>query len=440
MFTQSEKSRNTTSKSERNSSPACSHVHAYKHETAHVSVVFAAGLGIEVSGGNPCLGNHCSAGCTKGHCNSPRAGQPKCQSEWWSLDLCKKACDFEHRHCANRSGCSLDEGYCLGVPSGMPLCQPGWWHPATCDRACDFAHRHCANRSGCSLDEGYCLGVPSGMPLCQPGWWHPATCDRACDFAHRHCANRSGCSLDEGYCLGVVSGMPLCQPGWWHPATCDRACPGRCAENNCSLAIGACRCKDGWTGQTCSVPAGSSDKLKELAERFQELVFDRLKEKLPRVFRCIYDAVSFIESFNEGLDSMKQTVASTADATEKTYKEIKYAHDVAASFMDSFKDCSGGGAALQRGLAKVGSAVDRMETVAKMAWQEFSDKWAKLSPVSKAAWTAAGAAFLALAALPLEPAVAVASLASAMAEALEATAGLPPLALASTKRPELLHV
>eukprot|EP00439_Symbiodinium_sp_Y106_P044194 s126_g5.t1 len=191
---------------------------------------------------------------------------------------------------------------------------------------------------------------------------------------------------------------------------------------------------------------GSSEKLKELAEHFRELVFDRLKDKLPGVFRCIYDAVSFIESFNEGLDSMKQTVASTADATEKTYKEIKYAHDVAASYMDSFKDCSGGGAALQRGLAKVGSAVERMETAAKMAWEEFSDKWHKLSPVSKAAWTTAGAAFLALAALPLEPAVALASLASAMAEALEAAAGLPPLALTSTSaehavgRPELLHV
>ena len=356
----------------------------------------------EVSSDNPCLGNHCSVGCTKGYCNSPAAGQPKCQSGWWGLDLCKKACDFEHRHCANSSGCTLGEGYCLGT-------QPG-------------------------------------MPLCQPGWWHPATCDQPCDFEHRHCANRSGCSLDEGYCLDMQLGMPLCQPGWWHPATCDRACPGRCAESNCSLAIGACKCQDGWTGQTCSVPAGSSEKLKELAEHFRELVFDRLKDKLPGVFRCIYDAVSFIESFNEGLDSMKQTVASTADATEKTYKEIKYAHDVAASYMDSFKDCSGGGAALQRGLAKVGSAVERMETAAKMAWEEFSDKWHKLSPVSKAAWTTAGAAFLALAALPLEPAVALASLASAMAEALEAAAGLPPLALTSTSaehavgRPELLHV
>ena len=176
------------------------------------------------------------------------------------------------------------------------------------------------------------------------------------------------------------------------------------------------------------------DKLKDLADHFKELVFERLKEKLPAVLRCIYDAVSFIKNFNEGLDSMKQTVASTADATEKTYKEIKYAHDVAASFMDSFKDCTGGGAALSRGLAKVGSAVDRMEAAAKMAWEDFRDKWAKLSPGAKAAWTTAGAAFLALAALPLEPAVALASLASAMAEALEGAAVLPPLAAETTKQ------
>ena len=97
-------------------------------------------------------------------------------------------------------------------------------------------------------------------------------CDQTCDFADRHCANRNGCSLDKNYCLDVRLGCFVSPAGILPIGSVQEGVP-----NNYSLAIGA-----DWPDVFGF--SRQLDKLKELAERFQELVFDRLKEKLPRVF------------------------------------------------------------------------------------------------------------------------------------------------------------
>ena len=108
-----------------------------------------------------------------------------------------------------------------------------------------------SNNKPCS-GNGVCS--PDSTCICMPGWQQdsPDCSVKACPFGENgeECSGRTNgiCNIDTGACQ-CYSGYALNAAG-----TCERICNPPC-KGNSTCVNGACKCKDGWTGDTC----GSKD-------------------------------------------------------------------------------------------------------------------------------------------------------------------------------------